>query len=152
MCRRSLRVQQQPYDPNLNSCGMEIIAEIFLGFIVEVLIPLVGEFSIEALLYCLGEPLKSRERRNAVLAGIGYFLIGLILGGVSLLIFPRSFVRSETFHGINLLITPLVSGLVMAALGRWRERHGKPILRLDSFVYGFVFAFAMALVRFVYTT
>jgi hypothetical protein len=131
---------------------MEIIAELFLGFILEVLIPLVGEFSVEVLVYCLGEPFRARERRNAVLAGIGYYLIGLMLGGVSLLIFPQSFVRSERFHGINLLITPLVSGLVMGAFGRWRERHGKTILRLDSFVYGFVFAFAMALVRFVYTT
>ena len=131
---------------------MEIIAEAILGFILEILIPIVGEISFEAVARCLGEPFRSRERRNAVAAGIGYFLIGLILGGVSLLIFPRSFVRSETFHGINLLITPLVSGLVMGAFGRWRERQGKTILRLDSFVYGFVFAFAMALVRFVYTT
>ena len=131
---------------------MEIIAELILGFILEVLIPIVGEFSVEILVYCLGEPFRARERRNAVLAGIGYFLIGLMLGGVSLLIFPQSFVRSERFHGINLLITPIVSGLVMGAFGRWRERHGKIILRLDSFVYGFVFAFAMALVRFVYTT
>jgi hypothetical protein len=131
---------------------MEIIAELFLGFILEVLIPIVGEFSVEVLVYCLGEPFRARERRNAVLAGIGYYLIGLMLGGVSLLIFPQSFVRSERFHGINLLITPLVSGLVMGACGRWRARHGKTILRLDSFVYGFVFAFAMALVRFVYTT
>jgi hypothetical protein len=131
---------------------MEIIAEAILGFIVEILIPVVGEFAFDFLLRSLGEPFVSRERRNAVVAGLGYFLIGLILGGLSLLIFPRSFVRSETFHGINLLITPLVSGLVMGAIGRWRERHGETILRLDSFVYGFVFAFAMALVRFVYTT
>ncbi len=131
---------------------MEIIAEAILGFIVEILIPIVGEFAFDFLLRSVGEPFVSRERRNAVVAGLGYFLIGLILGGLSLLIFPRSFVRSETFHGINLLITPLVAGLVMGALGRWRERHGETILRLDSFVYGFVFAFAMALVRFVYTT
>lgn len=131
---------------------MEIIAEIFLGFIVELLIPLVGELSIEALVRCVSEPLRSRGSRNAVVAGIGYFLIGLILGGLSLLIFPQSFVRSERFHGINLLITPVVCGLIMAAIGRWRARHGDALLRLDSFVYGFVFAFAMALVRFVYTT
>jgi hypothetical protein len=131
---------------------MEIIAEALLGFILEVILPLLGEIAFEALLRCLGEPFVSRERRNAIAAGIGYFLIGLILGGLSLLIFPRSFVRSETFHGINLLITPVVSGLVMAAIGRWRERKGETLLRLDSFVYGFLFAFAMALVRFVYTT
>ena len=131
---------------------MEIIAEIFLGFIVEIVIPIVGEIAFDVLLHSLGQPFVSRERRNAILTGIGYFLFGLILGGLSLLVFPRSFVRSETFHGINLLITPLVAGLVMGAIGRWRARHGETLLRLDSFVYGFVFAFAMALVRFVYTT
>jgi hypothetical protein len=67
-------------------------------------------------------------------------------------VFPRSFVRSERFHRINLLITPLVAGLVMGTVGRWRVRHGDTLLRLDTFVYGFLFAFAMALVRFVYTT
>jgi len=131
---------------------MEIIAEILLGFIVEVVIPVVGEIAFEVLLHSLGQPFVSRERRIPVLTGIGYFLFGLILGGLSLLIFPRSFVRSERFHGINLLITPVMAGLVMGAIGRWRARHGDTLLRLDSFVYGFVFAFAMALVRFVYTT
>ena len=131
---------------------MEIIAELVLGFIVETLIPLVGEISLEFLVRSVGEPFVSRERRNSIIAGIGYFLIGLILGGFSLLIFPRSFVRSENFHGINLLITPVVSGLVMSAIGRWRLRQGKTILRLDSFVYGYLFALALALVRFVYTT
>jgi len=75
-----------------------------------------------------------------------------MLGCFSVWLFPRSFVRSESLHGINLLITPLVSGLAMSALGKLRQRQGKTLLRLDSFVYGFLFAFAMALVRFVYTT
>lgn len=131
---------------------MEIIAEALLGLIVEVILPLIGEIAFEVLLRCLGEPFVSREYRNALAAGAGYFLIGLILGGFSVLIFPQSFVRSERFHGISLLITPVVSGLVMSAIGRWRLRQGKTLLRLDSFVYGFLFAFAMALVRFVNTT
>jgi hypothetical protein len=131
---------------------MEIIGEIVLGFIVEVLIPLIFEISCEFLWHCLGQTFVSRESRTPIFAGIGYFLFGLILGGLSLLIFPQSFVRSKSFHGISLLITPVVCGLIMAAIGRWRERHGETLLRLDSFVYGFVFAFAMALVRFVYTT
>jgi hypothetical protein len=75
-----------------------------------------------------------------------------MLGGLSLLVFPQSFVRSERFHGINLMITPVLCGLLMTAIGRWRARQGDPLLRIDSFVYGFLFAFAMALVRFVYTT
>ncbi|HEU4870240.1 MAG TPA: hypothetical protein VFT08_05260 [Pyrinomonadaceae bacterium] len=131
---------------------MEIIAELVLGFILESLIPAIIEISFDFLWRCLGQTFISRESRNGFMAGVGYFLFGLILGGLSLLVFPQSFVRSERFHGINLLITPVVSGLLMAAIGRWRARHGDPLLRIDSFVYGFVFAFAMALVRFVYTT
>ena len=103
-------------------------------------------------LQSLGETLKRREDRNPVLAGIGYSLLGLIMGGVSLLIFPESFVRSERFHGINLLITPVLAGLVMGTIGQLRKRQGKTIIRLDSFVYGFIFAFMMALVRFLFTT
>ena len=131
---------------------MEVIAELVLGFIVEVLLPAVAEIACDFLLHCLGEPFMRRESRIPIMAGIGYFLFGLILGGLSLLVFPQSFVRSENFHGISLLITPVVSGLVMSAIGRWRLRQGKTLLRLDSFVYGFVFALAMALVRFVCTT
>jgi hypothetical protein len=131
---------------------MEIIAELILGFILEILLPLAAELSLDILWRSLGEPFVARERRNSVLAGVGYFLFGLMLGCFSVWLFPRSFVRSESLHGINLLITPIVSGLAMSALGRLRKRQGKTLLRLDSFAYGFLFAFAMALVRFVYTT
>lgn len=131
---------------------MEFIAEFVLSVILEFILPLFGQLLIEVGARSLGEPFVNRERRNPFLAGIGYCLIGLVFGGASLLIFPRSFVRSERFHGINLLITPVLGGLAMAALGRLRERQGKPLLRFDSFVYGFLFAFMVALVRFVHTT
>jgi hypothetical protein len=131
---------------------MEFLAEFILQFIFEFLLQIAGELLIELGLRSLGEPFVNREERNPVLAAIGYCLIGAILGGLSLILFPNSFVRSERFHGVNLIITPVLAGLVMAAIGRFRERHGKTVIRLDSFVYGFLFAFAMALVRFYFTT
>ena len=131
---------------------MEIIAELILGFIFEVLIGIGDAVLFDSLLHSLGAAFETRDRRNPVFAGIGYFLIGLLLGGLSVIIFPESFVRSERFHGINLIITPVLCGLVMAAIGRWLDRHGKTLLRLDSFVYGFVFAFGLALVRFLFTS
>ena len=130
---------------------MEIIGELILGLITEIIIPLIFELVFEALARSLAEPFMSRENRNYVLAAIGYFLIGLMVGFFSLLILPESFVRSERFHGISLVITPVVCGLVMAAIGRWRLRQGKTLLRLDTFIYGFIFAFPVALVRFLYT-
>lgn len=131
---------------------MEIIAEIILSFILEILLPLIGEFFIEVGARSLGEPFVRQANRNPILAGLGYCLLGLILGGISLLIFPNSFIRSERFHGINLIITPVICGLAMSALGWLRGRQGQSVLRLDSFLYGFLFAFMMALVRFVYTS
>jgi hypothetical protein len=130
---------------------MEIIAELLLAFILEILLPIIGELFLELGVRSLGEPFMQREKRNPILAGAGYALFGLIFGGASLLIFPNSFVRSERFHGINLLVTPVVAGLAMSGLGWLRRRKGQTVIRLDSFIYGFLFAFMMALVRFVYT-
>lgn len=130
---------------------MEIVAELILSLILEVLLPLVGEMFLELGVRSLGEPFMRREKQNPILAGAGYALFGLIFGGASLLVFPNSFVRSERFHGINLLITPVLAGLAMSALGWLRRRKGQTVIRLDSFIYGFLFALMMALVRFVYT-
>ena len=131
---------------------MELIFEVFVSFFLEFLLQIFGELLIEVGLRSLGEPFARRGERNPILAAIGYCLLGLMLGGLSLLVFPEPFVRSERFPGINLIITPVLTGLAMGQLGRLRERQGKTIIRLDSFVYGFLFAFAMALIRFLFTT
>lgn len=131
---------------------MELIAEFFVSIVLEFLVQVVGELSVELGWRSLGEPFVKREQQNPILAAIGYCLFGLILGGLSLLIFPHPFMRSERFHGINLIITPVLAGLTMSAIGRLRERQGKTVMRLDSFLYGFIFAFTIAAIRFVYTT
>ena len=131
---------------------MELIVEVFVSFFFEFLLQVFGELLAQLGLRSLGEPFASREERNPILAAIGYCLLGLFLGGLSLLVFPEPFVRSERFPGINLIFTPVLTGLAMSSIGRLRERQGKSVLRLDTFVYGFLFAFAMAIVRFLYTT
>ena len=40
---------------------------------------------------------------------------------------------------------------MMSLIGRWRASHGQEILRIDRFAYGYLFALALALVRFVFT-
>src|SRR5688572_31865649 len=133
---------------------MEILAELLfavLGAIFEVLLELAGSLLVDLGLRSVQEPTVPREERNPIFAGIGYALFGLVAGGVSLLIFPEAIARSEKFHGINLLISPVLAGLAMAGFGWALERSGKRRLRLDSFVYGFIFAMPMALVRFYFT-
>lgn len=126
--------------------------EFVFELIFEVLIQLAGELFVELGFRSLGETLASREERNPFVAGIGYALLGLIAGGVSLLVFPNSFVRSERFHGISLLISPVLAGLGMAGLGWLLERSGGRRIQFDSFVYGFIFAAPIAIVRFLYTS
>ena len=38
----------------------------------------------------------------------------------------------------------------MVAMGHWRARRGDEVLRINRFVYGFLFAAALALVRYVF--
>ena len=133
---------------------MEIFAELLvaiLGGLLEALLQFVFSLLVDLGFHSLKETTVSREERNPILAGIGYALLGTILGGVSLLIFPEALARSERFHGIGLLISPVLAGLAMAGFGWLLERSGKRRLRLDSFVYGFIFAMPMALVRFYFT-
>lgn len=129
---------------------MELLFEVLL-VIFEFLMEFAGSLFVDLGLRSVSETTATREERNPILAGIGYGLLGLIAGGVSLLIFPEAIARSQKFHGINLLISPVLAGLAMAGFGWLLERRGKRRLRLDSFVYGFIFAFPMALVRFYFT-
>ena len=125
--------------------------EIILELIFEGIFYLVYELLVELGFRSLSETITPREQKNPIFAGIGYALLGLIAGGVSLLIFPEAIVRSEHFRGINVLVAPALAGLGMAGLGWLLERSGRRRLRIDSFIYGFIFALPMSLVRFYFT-
>lgn len=38
----------------------------------------------------------------------------------------------------------------MTAMGAWRARRGEPVLRIDKFAYGYLFALSLAIVRFIF--
>jgi hypothetical protein len=91
----------------------------------------------------------SADKRHPLLSTVGSFLWGLIAGGLSLLIMPEAFIESSRLRLLNLLLTPIAVGAIMALLGRLRARKGSPLVQLDHFGYAFTFAFALALVRFL---
>ena len=74
-------------------------------------------------------------------------LSGVSAGYLSLLLFPHPLVAPSRFHGISLLISPVLTGLALSEIGRWLVRRGRRPIAIESFRYGFVFAFGMALVR-----
>ena len=73
--------------------------------------------------------------------------MGLGLGFLSSLVLPHPLVHPSKLHGISLLISPVITGLIMGMVGQMVRRRGNTPVRIESFAYGFTFAFAFALLR-----
>jgi hypothetical protein len=103
---------------------------------------------VELGLRSMAEPF--RRKPNAWLAVLGHVLLGTLLGAISLCAFPNHLTRDGWPRLLNLVFTPVLAGLAMALLGRWRARRGDPVLRIDQFAYGYLFALAVAVVRYAF--
>lgn len=125
---------------------MELVFELILQFFGEILLQGLFELLAELGLRALADPL--RKPRTPAFSIVGYTLWGLIAGGISLFLFPASVIRNPALRAINLAVTPLAIGAIMALIGRARNKRGQMLIRLDSFGYAYLFAFSMALVRF----
>ena len=120
---------------------------------LEFIFEAVGEFLLQAVLeglvelgfHSLAEPFRNPP--NPWFAAAGYAIFGAVAGGISLLIFPMHLV-SIGFRVANLVVTPIAVGLLMCAIGIWRLRRDQPVLRIDRFAYGYIFALSLALIRF----
>jgi hypothetical protein len=136
----------------------ELLGEL-LGFIFEVFVEVLIQIVFEA-----GVAAASRAPRrfrfapflrvilspsNPALKTLKFTFLGLCLGAVSLLILPHPLAHSSRFHGISLLLSPVITGIAMGLTGRIVRRRGKTPVQIESFAYGFTFAFAFALIRFL---
>jgi hypothetical protein len=125
-------------------------------FVFEFILQILGEFILQALFEVLGElGLHSlgevfQRPKNPALAIVGFVLWGAIAGAISLWILPTSPIHNPLFRKANLIVTPVAVGFVMMLIGKIRSRKGQDLVRLDRFGYAFVFAFAMAAVRFIW--
>lgn len=135
----------------------EILAEL-LGFLaellLEVLLELAGEFILDLLLRALARMFErvfeAEEVANALLAGVWYAALGIVAGVRSIKVFPHPLVHPSRVHGISLLVAPVGTGFLMSLAGSLLSRKGVRTIRLESFGYGFAFAFGMALIRFLF--
>src|SRR5437762_3506492 len=122
--------------------GFELL-ELLLELLFEVAVPV-----LEELLADLAIRHRDRPGRSFPL-----FLIliwGSVSGLVSYLIWPHRMMRArQVVPGISLLLAPILTGRVMAWVGnRLRARNITPTA-LATFPGGALFAFGMALVRFL---
>ncbi|MFC0682870.1 hypothetical protein ACFFGH_33985 [Lysobacter korlensis] len=119
-----------------------------LEFVFEV----VGELLIQLVLETLAElGLHSRRQRrkpvNPAVAAFGYAIFGASAGGLSLVLFPESLVP-EGWRLANLIVSPVIAGAAMVGIGAWRAKLGQELVRMDRFLYGYLFALALAAVRY----
>ncbi len=130
----------------------------FLGVLLEFLLELIfeGLASSGARAVRRGsqrlrrEHLKPAEWNRPAIIAISV-LLGVVAGLVSVAIHPVALFHPGKIHGISLILSPLLTGLVMGGFGSGlRRRNGRP-LPWESFWGGFAFALGMAVIRFLST-
>jgi uncharacterized membrane protein YeaQ/YmgE (transglycosylase-associated protein family) len=131
----------------------ELLLELLLGLaeiFFEAFFELVGAALLDLVSRVLAKMFEDTEISSPILASIGYGLLGALTGGLSVLIFPHPLVHPSRIHGVSLLVSPVVAGAVMSLIGSTLRKRDKEVVQIESFGYGFVFAFGMAAVRFCF--
>lgn len=124
----------------------EFLLEIFMELIAAAVLDLASR-ALSGLFTGLSDAFKG----NRVFIGFIYALLGMSAGGLSLLVLPHRLIHHPIgFHGISLLISPIVVGFVLSYVGAVMERRGKKLTDLETFGYGYAFAFGMTLIRFLF--
>jgi uncharacterized membrane protein HdeD (DUF308 family) len=134
---------------------VKIMGELFVAFLIGIA-DLLAEILLEAafaelagILSWVFRPFRVKVRRaNPAVAAMIFGVVGVCFGFLSVWLFPHHLVHPTWVHGISLLICPILTGLLMAQIGRTVRRWGRQSVRIESFGYGFIFALAMGLVRF----
>lgn len=122
---------------------METVIEILLEFFAQMVLEILAELGLRSI----KEPFRRQPRPAYAVAG--YILFGGIVGLVSVWLLPQHLIAHEHLRLANLILSPLVAGLVMMLLGHWRRQRRQPLIRLDRFGYGFLFALSIAVVRYL---
>jgi len=137
------------YTPAMGDFLLELLL-LFADFLLEVVLEFAGEVVIDLIQRTIAEGFRTSRAPNPVRASLAYAFFGTLAGGLSLFIFPHPLVHPSRIHGISLLLSPLVTGLLMSVIGSTLRRQGKKVVQIESFWYGFVFALGMAVVRYLY--
>jgi len=128
-----------------DGAGGEGLVEL-LALLIEVAIELAAIFLSDG-----GSRVANRkgEPFSPVFSFMAYAFIGLALGVISLSFFPQHFISNPGLRFWNLILSPIVLGMLMGSWGNYLRRNGKRVTGVDSYVNGFALAFLFALVRYI---
>jgi hypothetical protein len=123
---------------------------VFAEALFEVFLELAGEAVISFLSRATGGLFAKFPTLSSTLAVFVYFLVGGAAGALSVVLIPHRILHPSRFHGLSILLSPLLTGFAMWQAGLSMRRRGQEPARIESFTYGFTFALGMAIVRFVF--
>jgi hypothetical protein len=122
---------------------------MLLEVLFEAAFEFVAEFIGALIIRAADAVFDTSEFKNPVLAYIVYMVLGGVAGGLSLLLFPFPLVHRSRLPGLSVIISPVLAGLGMSMVGSTLRKRDKKAMRIESFGYGFAFAFGMAVLRFL---
>ena len=128
---------------------MDFLFELLVQLVIEVIGQLLVEGLFELGLESLTHPFRTEQESSPIFAAIGHLLMGAGAGAISLVVLPHRVVPHSPLPGLSLVLSPLANGVVMHAIGRRWNDYPNDRPALFSFRAGVLFAFAMALVRFL---
>ena len=159
---------------------MLAIIEIFIEILFEILGPLIFEVLLEGIIRgffsLLGEFISTIAEKTgdaieatsealgdateavASSVKIGFLIVFILLvtgigaGFAISLVFPDRIFKPIPITGISLLITPLVMGLVMSLVGKWKVNHDRKPSFMATFLGGALFGLAAAGTRLIFIT
>jgi|JI10StandDraft_1071094.scaffolds.fasta_scaffold419207_3 hypothetical protein len=130
---------------------MEAIFEVLFEIVGEFLLQVVFEALSQAGVHLVRNPDKPPPVHSAWLRAMGYCVFGAIGGGVSLIIVPHNLLPHTALRVAYLLIAPVLIGALLSAIAHWRSRRSdRPVLDIDRFGNGWLFAFTFAFIRFMF--
>src|ERR1700761_266771 len=100
---------------------MEEFLILLLQFVFEMLLEVLGSLPWDAFSY------RWDDKDQGFGLGVLAFTAGCLLGGASLLMFPHTLLHHGWSRIGNLVVAPLLSGLVARSMAKWRERKGREV-------------------------
>ena len=124
---------------------MDALLELIFEFIVEFVFQILAELGFEAV----GEFFRRRPVLRAIVALIFIPLLGTLIGLFLSNMIPERILPKPSVPGISLFVSPLIAGLLMKLFGDWRRSQGHEPTMIATFWGGALFAFSMALMRWL---